>query len=241
MSDECLETLYIRLDANNEQRVTKNAVNMAFILNNQNNIANHFIAELRDIKVQQDRMRFRRNMERLGEIFAYEISRTMHYESVDVETPLGIVETSLIAEQPVLMTIVRAGIPLHQGLLNYFDRADSGFIGAYRKTKKSGAFEIEKKYVTSPDLKDRIVIMADPMLATGRSMVLCCKELLATYSIKQLHIVCAIASEEGLEHVKAYLPKAKLWIGAVDSEMTSKAYIVPGLGDAGDLAYGEKM
>lgn len=214
---------------------------MTFILSNHTSIANHFISELRDIKIQQDRMRFRRNMERLGEIFAYEISKTMFYEPGEVETPLGISETLLIPDQPVLMTIVRAGIPLHQGLLNYFDKADSGFIGAYRKTKKSGAFEIEKKYVTSPDLKDKIVIMADPMLATGRSMVLCCKELLATYPIKQLHIVSAIASEEGIEHVKAYLPKAKLWIGAVDSEMTSKAYIVPGLGDAGDLSYGEKM
>jgi uracil phosphoribosyltransferase len=214
---------------------------MTFILSNQHSIANHFIAELRNINIQQDRMRFRRNMERLGEIFAYEISKTMSYGVEEVETPLGISETLLMPEQPVLMTIVRAGIPLHQGLLNYFDKADSGFIGAYRKTKKSGAFEIEKKYVTSPDLKDKIVIMADPMLATGRSMVLCCKELLATYAIKQLHIVSAIASEEGVEHIKAYLPKAQLWIGAVDSEMTSKAYIVPGLGDAGDLAYGEKM
>lgn len=214
---------------------------MAFILNRQNSIANHFIAEMRNTEVQQDRMRFRRNMERLGEIFAYEISKTLGYEGTEVETPLGIAETALLIEQPVLMTIVRAGIPLHQGLLNFFDQADSGFIGAYRKTKKSGAFEIEKKYVTSPNLKDKTVIIADPMLATGSSMVLCCRELLAAHPIKKLHIVAAIASEEGLEHVKAYLPHANLWIGAVDSEMTSKAYIVPGLGDAGDLAYGEKI
>lgn len=214
---------------------------MAFILSKENNIANHFFAEMRNVEIQLDRMRFRRNMERLGEIFAYEISKTLSYELTAVETPLGTAEIALLTEQPVLMTIVRAGIPLHQGLLNFFDQADSGFIGAYRKTKKSGAFEIEKKYVTSPDLKDKTVIMADPMLATGRSMVLCCRELLAAHPIKKLHVVAAIASEEGLEHVKAYLPHASLWIGVVDSEMTSKAYIVPGLGDAGDLAYGEKI
>jgi len=214
---------------------------MAFILSKVNSVANHFLAEMRDIALQQDRLRFRRNMERLGEIFAYEISKTLPYKSSEVETPLGIAETSLLIEQPVLMTIVRAGIPLHQGLLNVFDQADCGFIGAYRKTKKNGTFEIEKKYLTSPDLKDKIVIIADPMLATGSSMVLSCKDLLATYVIKELHIVAAIATDEGLAHVKAYLPKARLWIGAVDSEMTSKAYIVPGLGDAGDLAYGGKV
>jgi len=141
----------------------------------------------------------------------------------------------------VLVTLVRAGIPLHQGLLNFFDQADCGFIGSYRKTKKSGQFEIDQKYITSPDLKDKIVIVVDPMLATGSSMVLSCKELMANYAIKELHIVSAIATEEGLSHVRAYLPQAKLWIGAIDSEMTSKAYIVPGLGDAGDLAYGEKV
>jgi len=213
---------------------------MAFILTKENSIANQFLAEMRHLETQQDRMRFRRNMERLGEIFAYEISKTLPYHPAEVETPLGVSETMLLLEQPVLMTIVRAGIPLHQGLLNFFDKADCGFIGAYRKTKKSGAFEIERKYLTSPDLKDRIVIVVDPMLATGSSMVLSCKELLASYTVKELHLVSAIASEEGVEHVKAYLPKAKLWLGAVDSEMTSKAFIVPGLGDAGDLAYGEK-
>src|SRR5690606_30438796 len=213
---------------------------MAFILSKENSIANHFIAEMRDLTIQQDRMRFRRNMERLGEIFAYEISKKLAFRAAEVETPLGTAETSLLVAQPVLITIVRAGLPLHEGLLNFFDRADCGFIGAYRKTKKSGAFEIERKYLTSPDLKGRTVIVIDPMIATGSSMVLSCQELLATYDIKELHIVAAIASEEGVEHIKAYLPKAHLWIGVVASEMTSKAYIVPGLGDAGDLAYGEK-
>ncbi|SEM38336.1 uracil phosphoribosyltransferase [bacterium A37T11] len=213
---------------------------MAFILTQHPSIANHFLAELRHKEIQTDRMRFRRNMERLGEVFAYEISKKLPYANVEIETPLGITETCLLTDQPVLTTLVRAGLPLHQGLLNYFDRADNAFIAAFRKLKKSGAFELHKEYMSSPSLDDRIVIVSDPMLATGRSMVLTCQELLGTFRIKELHIVVAIATEEGLEHVKAYLPKAKLWVGAVDSEMTSKAYIVPGLGDAGDLAFGPK-
>lgn len=213
---------------------------MVHILTNTNSIANHFIAELRNVEVQSDRMRFRRNLERIGEVFAYEISKTFAYEEAVISTPLGEAQTALLAEQPVLATIIRAGLPLHQGLLNVFDQADCAFIAAYRKTKKSGEFEIYKEYQTSPDLNKRIVIISDPMLATGRSMVLVCKELLAQYKIKELHIVAAIASEEGLEHTKAYLPNAKIWVGAVDDELTSKAYIVPGLGDAGDLAYGSK-
>ncbi|MFB2120477.1 uracil phosphoribosyltransferase [Parapedobacter sp. 2B3] len=213
---------------------------MLTILTQRNSIANHFLAELRNSEVQQDRMRFRRNLERLGELFAYEISKTFTYEPVEVETPLGIAETSLLAEQPVLATILRAGVAMHQGMLNVFDQADSTFIGAYRKTKKSGAFEIRKEYVSSVNLNNRIVILADPMLATGRTMVLTCKELLDDFDIKSLIIVTAIASEEGIAHVQAFLPQAQLWVGDVDSELTSKAYIVPGLGDAGDLAYGAK-
>ena len=213
---------------------------MLTILTQQDSIANHFLAELRNIEVQQDRMRFRRNLERLGELFAYEISKTFTYEHAEVETPLGIAETTLLAEQPVLATILRAGVAMHQGMLNIFDQAESTFIGAYRKTKKSGAFEIRKEYVSSVDLNDRIVILVDPMLATGRTMVLTCKELLDDFNIKSLIIVTAIASEEGIAHVQAFLPDAQLWVGDVDSELTSKAYIVPGLGDAGDLAYGTK-
>ena len=213
---------------------------MVHVLTQQNSIANHFLAELRNIEVQQDRMRFRRNLERLGEIFAYEISKTFTYEPVEVETPLGIAETTLLAEQPVLATILRAGVPMHQGMLNVFDQAECAFIGAYRKTKKSGAFEIRKEYVSSIDLSGRTVILVDPMLATGRTMVLTCKELLDDFDIKSLIIVSAIASEEGIAHVRAFLPQAALWIGDVDSELTSKSFIVPGLGDAGDLAYGAK-
>ena len=213
---------------------------MVHILTDTNSIANHFIAELRNVEVQNDRMRFRRNLERIGEIFGYEISKHLSYDDATIETPLGEAQTQLLSEQPVLATIIRAGLPLHQGLLNVFDGAGNAFIAAYRKTKKSGEFEIYKEYQSSPDLNGRTVIISDPMLATGRSMVLVCRDLLSAYKIKHLHIVSAIASEEGVEHVKAFLPNASLWMGAVDDELTSKAYIVPGLGDAGDLAYGSK-
>jgi uracil phosphoribosyltransferase len=212
-----------------------------FVLNENNSIANHYLAELRNEVIQQDSMRFRKNMERLGEIFAYEISKSLYYEEYEVQTPLGLSNIELLPEQPVLATILRAGVPLHQGLLNFFDRADSAFISAFRKTKKSGDFIIEMKYISTPNLDEKVVIISDPMLATGKSMVICCKELLSTYKIKELHIVSLIASQEGIAHVKAFLPKAKLWLGAIDEELTSKAYIVPGLGDAGDLAYGQKV
>lgn len=213
---------------------------MMTILTKQNSIANQYISELRDVHVQKDRMRFRRNLERVGEIMAYEISKTLEYRQESVETPLGIAETHVPVEHPVLGTIIRAGLPFHQGFLNVFDRSDNAFLAAYRHTKKSGEFEIHKKYVNTPNLDDKIVIIADPMLATGQSLVLCCKDLLADYNIKELHIAVVIASEEGLRHVQAFLPDAILWVGDVDNELTSKAYIVPGLGDAGDLAYGNK-
>ncbi|MVZ62432.1 uracil phosphoribosyltransferase [Sphingobacterium humi] len=213
---------------------------MITILTKQNSIANHFLAELRDVRIQKDRMRFRRNLERIGEMMAYEISKTMEYHNTEVETPLGVANTHVLTEQPVIATIIRAGLPFHQGFLNIFDRADSAFIAAYRHTKKSGEFEIHKKYQNTPNLDDKIVIMADPMLATGKSLVLCCKDLLSEYNIKELHIATVIASEEGIQHVQAFLPEVQIWVGAVDNELTSKSYIVPGLGDAGDLAYGNK-
>lgn len=214
---------------------------MITILTQRNSIANHFIAELRDIQIQKDRMRFRRNIERLGEIIAYKISQTLTYMPQQVETPLGIANAQLLQEQPVIISIMRAGIPFHQGFLNTFDKADSGFLAAFRHTKKSGEFEIHKKYESVPNLDNKTVILVDPMLATGKSLVLCCQDLLANYTIKELHIASIIASEEGLEHVKRNVPQAILWIGDVDKELTTKAYIVPGLGDAGDLAYGEKI
>ncbi|WP_276091149.1 uracil phosphoribosyltransferase [Pedobacter sp. JY14-1] len=210
-------------------------------LSKTSSIANIFLAELRDRSIQLDPMRFRRNLERLGEYFAFEISKVLEYEDTETQTPLGTAPAKRLSSQPVLATILRAGLPMHQGLLNVFDHSESAFLAAYRKHHKSNRIEIQLDYVSCPDLSDRIVIMSDPMLATGLSMVLCCKELIRQYALRELHIVSAIASSEGLRHVRANLPEAKLWVGAIDEEMTSKAYIVPGLGDAGDLAYGIKI
>ncbi len=213
---------------------------MITILSKQNSIANNFIAELRHSDIQQDRMRFRRNLERVGEIIAYEISKTLEYTKQEIETPLGIANCNTLQEQPVLVNIIRSGIPFHQGFLNVFDQADSGFIATYRHTKKSGEFEIQNKYTNTPILDDKVVIVIDPMMATGRSMVMCCKDLLSEYNIKELHVASIIASEEGTQHVCAFIPEANLWIGDVDNELTSKSLIVPGLGKVGDLAYGSK-
>lgn len=214
---------------------------MIFNLSKTNSIANVFISELRDINIQKDALRFRTNLERVGAFFAYEISKELPYSDNETQTPLGTASTKQLSNQPVLATILRAGLPLHAGMLSVFDKAESTFITAYRKTHKSGDFVIEIEYISTPDLTGKTVIISDPMLATGLSMVLCCKELLAKYKIKELHIVAVIASTEGIKHVQANLPKAKIWVGAVDEEMTSKSYIVPGLGDAGDLAYGIKI
>jgi uracil phosphoribosyltransferase len=213
---------------------------MLFILNKTNTIANQFLAEMRDAALQQDRFRFRKNQERLGEILAYEISKTFTYTESEVTTPLGIANINLPNEQPVLATILRAGLPLHQGFLNFFDQSDSAFITAYRKVKQSGSFNIQVDHISNPNLDGKTLILCDTMLATGQSMVLVCKELMAQYNIKALHIVSVIASVEGIAYIRKNLPKAQIWTCAVDEEMTSKAYIVPGLGDAGDLAFGEK-
>ncbi len=215
--------------------------NKLFKLTNIKSIGNTFIAELRDNTIQQDKLRFRRNLERIGECLAYELSKTLNYEIKSIQTPLGIAECAVLKGQPILATILRAGLPLQQGLLNVFDQAPCCFIAAYRKTKKNGDFIIQMDYVSTPDLNDKVLILADPMLATGQSIVLSCKELMGRFNIKEIHIVAAIASTEGLSYVRANLPNAKFWVGAVDDEMTTKAYIVPGLGDAGDLAYGEKL
>lgn len=214
---------------------------MIFILNKTDTIANQFLAELRDVTIQQDKYRFRKNQERLGEILAYEISKTLKYNTTQVETPLGTANVNLPADQPVIATILRAGLPFHQGFINFFDRADSAFITACRKVKKSGAFTIQVDHISNPNLEGKTLIMCDTMLATGQSMVLVCKEIMAQYNLKALHIVAVIASTEGITHLRANLPKAQIWACAVDEEMTSKAYIVPGLGDAGDLAFGEKV
>jgi len=212
-------------------------------LGKQNSIFNHFICEIRDVNLQKDAMRFRRNIERIGEVFAYEISKKMTYENNNITTPLGISSESLMIEKPVLATILRAGLPLHQGLLNYFDSSENCFISAFRKHKKGGEFEIKIEYMSSPGLEGKTVILCDPMLASGSSMVLAMEALLSKGKPKHIHVVVTIASSEGIQYFKENLPfrNCTLWLGAEDKEMTAQSYIVPGLGDAGDLAFGEKI
>lgn len=215
---------------------------MTKILGGNGSLFDQFIGELRNIDVQNDRMRFRRNLERIGELMAYEISKDLEWNTGTVTTPLGDAELPLIAEQPVLATILRAGLPLHQGLLNYFDQADNTFISAYRMNhQEDGSFDVKVEYLASPSVEGKVVILSDPMLATGASMVLAHKALLKRGQPKHVHVVVAIASREGMEYCQRHLPKnCSLWIGALDEELTAHSYIVPGLGDAGDLAYGSK-
>ncbi len=212
------------------------------ILSEENNsVFNQFLAEIRDHKIQKDRLRFRRNLERCGEIFAYEISKELTYAKTEVTTPLGVSEDMLIAEQPILITILRAGLPMHQGLLNTLDNAGNGYISAYRKHHKDGSFDIELEYLACPSIEGKTIILSDPMLATGSSMVLAYKALLEKGKPKHCHIVSLISSAEGMEFTKKNMPpNCTIWLGAVDQEMTAQSYIVPGLGDAGDLAYGPK-
>ncbi|MBS1569786.1 MAG: uracil phosphoribosyltransferase [Bacteroidetes bacterium] len=215
---------------------------MVVELKNENSIANRFLAELRDVQVQKDPLRFRRNLERMGEVMAYELSKTLNYAEAEVISPLGIAHVELPVDQPVLCTILRAGLPLHQGLLNYFDRADNAFVSAYRKHRKGeDGFDVEVEYLSSPSIEDRVLIISDPMLASGRSMVLVYKAMLRMGKPKEVHVVSVIASTEGVEYARKHFPaNTKFWVGAIDEEMTAEAYIVPGLGDAGDLAYGNK-
>jgi uracil phosphoribosyltransferase len=215
---------------------------MVIDLSKNNSLLNHWVAELRDVHVQNDRMRFRRNIERIGEVAAYELSKTLRFKTVDVTTPLGIASTSLLEEQPVLGTILRAGLPLHQGMLNYFDKADNAFISAYRKHHPDGSFEISLEYLSCPDLNNRILILCDPMLATGASIVETIQAIQKTYTPAQIHIVVTIASQKGIEHVEKELgADIPIWCAAIDPILNDKSYIVPGLGDAGDLAFGTKM
>jgi len=215
---------------------------MVHILGNSNSVFNEYIAEIRDEKIQKDSMRFRRNMERMGEIMAYEISKTLAYENKETITPLGIASISRVKEQPVIATILRAGLAVHQGFLNYFDKAENAFISAYRKHHKDGSFDVQVEYLACPDINDKVLILCDPMLATGSSMVLTYKALMQRGKPRHTHIVSVIASTEGVEYAKKHLPEnITLWCGAVDDELTAQAYIVPGLGDAGDLAFGNKI
>lgn len=213
---------------------------LLFDLSKSPSVASHFVAEMRNISIQNDRLRFRRNMERIGEILAYEMSKHLPYDTIEVETPMGIASSKIVAKPMVLGTILRAGLPLHQGLLNYFDGAENAFVSAYRKHHKDGTFEIKLEYLSCPNLEGKILVIADPMMATGASMVIAAKQLMEHGTPAELHFVTAIAAVPGLEYVRRMYPKAGIWMGALDEELTAKSYIVPGLGDAGDLAYGEK-
>jgi uracil phosphoribosyltransferase len=209
-------------------------------LSEQHSLVSNWINELRDITIQQDRMRFRANLQRIAEISAYEISKVLPFVEIEVETPLGTAISKALKDQPVLATILRAGIPMHNGLLNYFDKADNAFVAAYRKHEKDGTFEISLEYMSCPDLENRIVIVSDPMLATGASLVKTIHFLKEEGPPKEIHVVCAIACTVGIEYVKREDPSVTIWCGDIDEELTAKGYIVPGLGDAGDLAYGSK-
>lgn len=213
---------------------------MLTILSDKNSLLATWVGELRDVNVQNDRMRFRRNLERIGEVAAYEISKTLPYEDALITTPLGEIQSPNLQSQPVLATILRAGLPMHQGMLNYFDQADCAFIAAYRKHHRDGSFEIAQQYLTCPPVADRILIIADPMLATGASLIIALDVLLEHGIPQAIHIVTAIGTTVGIEQVQRKYPEAKIWAGAVDEELTARGYIVPGLGDAGDLSYGSK-
>lgn len=212
------------------------------ILTEENNsIFSQYLSEIRDHEIQKDRLRFRRNIERCGELFAYEISKELSYRKQEITTPLGLSEDAVIDDQPILTTILRAGLPLHSGLLSMLDKADNGYISAFRKHYKDGTFDIELQYLACPSIEGKTIVLSDPMLASGSSLVLAYKALLAKGKPRHCHVVSLIASAEGLEYVKKNLPSnSTIWLGAVDQEMTAQSYIVPGLGDAGDLAFGNK-
>ena len=209
-------------------------------LSDINSLLSCWVRELRDTSIQNDRLRFRRNLERIGEVAAYEISKVLPYKNITIQTPLGEAECVELEQQPVLATILRAGVPLHHGLLNYFDRGDNAFIAAYRKHHRDGSFEIEQHYVTSPSIEGRPLILADPMLATGSSLVLALQTLTENEKPSQIHVVCAIACTVGIEYLERKFPEVQIWSAAIDDELTARGYIVPGLGDAGDLSYGTK-
>lgn len=212
-------------------------------IGNQSSLFTQFISELRDEMIQKDSMRFRRNMERIGEIFAYEISKNMEFVISEVTTSLGIAQVPVLKQQPVIASILRAGLPLHMGLLNFFDKAESAFISAYRKHDKSGSFEIQIEYLSCPELENKVLILCDPMLATGASMIKTYKELLNYGKPLHTYFVSALSSLEGLDFIKKHISMndVTIYTGAIDDELTAQAYIVPGLGDAGDLAFGNKI
>ncbi len=214
---------------------------MVINLSKEHSLVSNWVAELRDVSIQNDRMRFRRNLERIGEVAAFEISKRLPFEEKEIQTPLGIAVCKLLKEQPILTTILRAGLALHQGLLNFFDKADNAFVSAYRKHHADGSFEIALEYLSCPEIEDRILIISDPMLATGSSLVKTIQYLKEEGRPEAIHIVTAIACTVGIEYLRREVPEAIIWCGAIDDELTGKGYIVPGLGDAGDLAYGAKI
>jgi uracil phosphoribosyltransferase len=212
------------------------------ILDSESSVLNKFIAEIRDINIQKDSLRFRRNIERIGEIITYELSKTLEFNSVNVATPLGTKKVQTPQKDIVICSILRAGLPLHNGILNYFDDAENAFISAYRKYISENEFEIKVEYFASPDLTNKVLILADPMLATGRSLVSVYEGLKQNGTPKEIHIACVIASTEGIDYIKNYFPEnTKLWVATADNKLNEHGYIVPGLGDAGDLAFGKKL
>jgi len=212
------------------------------ILTDFNSIANHFIAEMREVNIQKDAMRFRKNMERLGEVLAYEVSKTLSFQTITMQSPLAKATANLLSEQPVLVAILRASLPFHQGFLNVFDHAENAFIGAYRgKHRSDETFDIQVDYLASPDLNNKTIILIDPMLATGKSLLKSYEALLTYGKPARTIIVAAIAAPEGIQFLQESIPDADFFIGTVDEKLNHKFYIIPGLGDAGDLAYGEKL
>lgn len=207
----------------------------------EHSLVSNWVSELRDVEVQKDRMRFRRNLERIAEVIGYEISKGMETEQKNISTPMGTATCHMLKDQPVLATILRAGLAMHNGLLSYFDRADNAFLSAYRKHNDDGSFEISLEYMSCPAVAGRVVIVSDPMLATGASLIKAIQYLREAGEIKKLHVVCAIAAKQGIEALQLAEPEAIIWCGDVDDELSGKGYIIPGLGDAGDLAYGSKM
>src|SRR3989339_429657 len=215
---------------------------MVINLSEQHSLLSNWVSELRNVEIQGDRMRFRRNLERIAEVAAFEISKQLPWETKEIPTPLGIHESKVLAAQPVLATILRAGLPMHTGMLNYFDKADNAFVSAYRKHHRDGSFEISMEYMSCPDLNDRVVIISDPMLETGASVVKTIQHMKAEGNPASFHVVVAIACSVGIEYLERECgDDITIWCGDIDEELTAKSYIVPGLGDAGDLAFGSKL
>lgn len=212
-------------------------------LSDRNSVLNQYLKEIRSVNIHHDSMRFRKNLERIGEIMAYEISKSLHYEAEEVQTPLGVAPVNIMTDQLVISTILRAGLPFHQGFLNFFDKAENAFVSAYRKYKDALKFEIFIEYIASPDLTGKTLIITDPMLATGGSMELAYGALKTRGIPDHIHVASVISSQYAVDYIRKHLPETKttIWTAAIDPDLNDHFYIIPGLGDAGDLAYGEKL